>query len=62
MDIHEIVNSVETNALSIRNIGLLNGRAGVMTLFFYYHSFSNQQKYKDLAFRYLETMCEEIKK
>ena len=60
MDIHEIVNTVEKNALSIRNIGLLNGRAGVMTLFFCYHSFSNQQKYKDLAFRYLETMCEEI--
>jgi len=60
MDIHKIIEIVEQNTCSIKNIGLLNGKAGVMTLFFCYHSFSNQPKYEDLAFQYLEDICEEI--
>jgi hypothetical protein len=60
MDIHKIIDTVEQNTSSIQNVGLLNGKAGAMTLFFCYHSFSHQQKYEDLAFQYLEDIYERI--
>jgi len=60
MDIHEIIKTVEQNTSSTQNVGLINGKAGAMVLFFCYHSFSHQQKYEDLAFQYMEYICEKI--
>ena len=51
MDIHKIINMVENNTSSMKHIGLLDGKAGAMILFFCYNSYSHFQQYEDLAFQ-----------